>query len=993
MQTVDNLDIQISTSLKNTDKQLDNLIKRLSVVNSSLSRIKGDSLSGLANGVSRIATSMNQMSDVKTAEFSRLARNIEKLGNLNISSINSVSSSINHLGRGLNQLGQVSDNAVKIGEFAKNISKLGSANIEKAVQNIPLLAKSFLTLTQILSKAPAVSKNVIDLANSMSNLASQGSKVSSATNGLQKGMGIKEASAKKTTKSFKGLASAIGKFYASYFLVIRGIKGLYKSIEGTADYLEAFNYFEVSFNKIAREWKQDYSKFGYESAEAYEESFSKRAKESLSKLSGVQVSVGADGKGLLTETGIKNLGLNIQEITQYASQLASVTNSIGQTGEVSLRTSNAFTKLAGDISSLFNQDYSAVAKNLQSGLIGQSRALYKYGIDITNATLQTYAYNLGIQKNVSEMTQAEKMQLRMIAILEKSKVSWGDLANTINSPSNMLRQFKNNLKEAGMKLGQLFIPLLQRVLPVINGATIAIKNLLGNIAGFLGIKLDLDAFGQSGSDAFDDMSDSLDDVAESANKAKKSLRGFDELKTISTGSGYELESTLDLTNEIIKATEEYEKAWADAYAQMENKANIFAKNIENMFIRVGNALKNSEVLKSFGNSAKAIYEIYATVFSDILKKFVIPFGKDFSKYLIPTLKDFALEFAKTTETLYTTVSEKFKTIWEDASPSLETFSSSFTSVMETISSSWSKNGNSVFESIRTTIKNLGELAVNVWNTTLSPVWKNLTEEIDNFAKKHLSPLIANVSDFVSAFVNAALLIYNKFGIPIAKMFQDYVGPALAGVANSILDFSYRVFGYLFDVLSRITYSLTNVINFLTGVFTGDWKKAWESVKNIFKNTMNGFLDILETMLNIGIIGINNFLNGFTTVSKIIGDILKKEIKIPQIKEVSIPRINAYETGGFPQSASLFWANENGVPELVGTMGGKTAVASGGEITGIKDAIYSTGQQETNLMQTMVGLLRVIAEKEYGITDDQIGKSAQRYARDYFNRTGEEAYSY
>ena len=147
------------------------------------------------------------------------------------------------------------------------------------------------------------------------------------------------------------------------------------------------------------------------------------------------------------------------------------------------------------------------------------------------------------------------------------------------------------------------------------------------------------------------------------------------------------------------------------------------------------------------------------------------------------------------------------------------------------------------------------------------------------------------------------------------------------------------------------------------------------------------------MLNIGIIGINNFLNGFTTVSKIIGDILKKEIKIPQIKEVSIPRINAYETGGFPQSASLFWANENGVPELVGSMGGKTAVASGMEITGIKDEIRSTANEEIALLRQQNALLQGILEKEYGITDDQIGKSAQRYARDYFNRTGEEAYSY
>ena len=43
--------------------------------------------------------------------------------------------------------------------------------------------------------------------------------------------------------------------------------------------------------------------------------------------------------------------------------------------------------------------------------------------------LERDAYNLGISKSVSEMTQMEKQQLRVLAILDQSKVSWGDLAN------------------------------------------------------------------------------------------------------------------------------------------------------------------------------------------------------------------------------------------------------------------------------------------------------------------------------------------------------------------------------------------------------------------------------------------------------------------------------------------------------------------------------------------------------------------------------------
>lgn len=58
-----------------------------------------------------------------------------------------------------------------------------------------------------------------------------------------------------------------------------------------------------------------------------------------------------------------------------------------------------------------------------------NKKVYKYGIDITNATMQTYAYELGLSKAVSEMTQGEKMQLRLLMILNQSKGAWGDQAN------------------------------------------------------------------------------------------------------------------------------------------------------------------------------------------------------------------------------------------------------------------------------------------------------------------------------------------------------------------------------------------------------------------------------------------------------------------------------------------------------------------------------------------------------------------------------------
>lgn len=583
---LDSLEVKITGTATKAINSVDKLINQLTRLSTSLATVNGSSLSNLANGVNQLGSAMQNM-NAGTADFTRLAKNITKIGSVDSAALVNTATSLQAVTKAVASISAIPQNATQVTEFAKSLGKLGSKSIENATVNIPKLGNALNGLMTTLSRAPNVSSNVIAMTNALANLASQGSKVGTSSASLQKTLYGVSTSARTATKSSWSLASAIGKFYATYFMVIRGSKKLIEAIKSTTDYIEAFNYQAVAFGKIGSEWDKDYEKYGYDNATAYAESFQNRVNDTLGKLSGLKVNVQG---GLLEESGAKNLGLNIQEITQYASQLASVTNSLGQTGEATTAITKSMTMLAGDISSLFNVDYSTVAQNLQSGLIGQSRALYKYGIDITNATLATYAYNLGISKSVSEMTQMEKQQLRVLAILDQSKVSWGDLANTINSPSNMLRQFSNNMKEVGMVAGQLFIPILSKVMPIVNGVTIAIKRLLVNLASLMGVKIDFESFGQSGykdtSDGLEDISDGYQDVADSAKKATLSLMGFDEINKLqddtssSKGSSGGGGSTIDLTDDITKAAAEYEAAWNKAFANMENSAIAWADRID-----------------------------------------------------------------------------------------------------------------------------------------------------------------------------------------------------------------------------------------------------------------------------------------------------------------------------------------------------------------------------------------------------------------------------
>lgn len=590
--SIDELQIEINAKAVKANDAIDRLVGKLNGLTTSLGKLNTSNLNGLANGVQKLGSAMQVMNTVKTADFTRLAKNLSSMGNINTQGLNNTASSLSQITRAMNNIGAVSHNAVQLSEMAKNLSKFGGANVQRATVNIPLLANELRKLMMTLSSAPNVSRNIIDMTNALANLSTQGSKVGSASRSIQRSLNGTATSTARAKKGFNGLASAIGKFYASYFLVIRGIKGLWSSINTTADYIEAFNYYTVSFGKIASKWDENWENYGSENAQNYSNSFVTTMNDSFKKLSGVSYD---PQTGLLSETGLKNLGLNLQEVTQYAAQLGSMMDAVGHSGEVTLATTNAFVKLAGDISSLYNIDYSEASSKIRSVLQGQSRAGYGFGWDTTMASLQATADELNLSKAVSEMSQMEKQQLRILTILNQSRVAYGDQSNTINTLANQLRLLKNNIKEASMVLGQLFVPILSKLIPVINGTTIAIKRLMGNLASIFGIKIE--DTGQGFTDMEDDaenLEDTYDDLAESIKAAKNQLLGFDEVNKLqepTSVTGIDGDS-IDLTDEILTATKEYEEIWQEAFDKMEANSNKWADKIEKALSGIGDVFED-----------------------------------------------------------------------------------------------------------------------------------------------------------------------------------------------------------------------------------------------------------------------------------------------------------------------------------------------------------------------------------------------------------------
>ena len=1042
---LDSLEVKITGTATKAINSVDKLINQLTRLSTSLATVNGSSLSNLANGVSQLGSAMQNM-NAGTADFTRLAKNITKIGSVDSAALANTATSLEAVTKAVASISAIPQNATQVTEFAKSLGKLGSKSIENATANIPKLGNALNGLMTTLSRAPNVSSNVIAMTNALANLASQGSKVGTSSNSLQKSLYGVSTSARTATRSSWSLASAIGKFYATYFMVIRGSKKLIEAIKSTTDYIEAFNYQAVAFGKIGSEWDKDYKKYGYDNATAYAESFQNRVNDTLGKLSGLKVNVQG---GLLEESGAKNLGLNIQEITQYASQLASVTNSLGQTGEATTAITKSMAMLAGDISSLFNVDYSTVAQNLQSGLIGQSRALYKYGIDITNATLATYAYNLGISKSVSEMTQMEKQQLRVLAILDQSKVSWGDLANTINSPSNMLRQLSNNMKEVGMVVGQLFIPILSKVMPVVNGVTIAIKRLLVNLASLMGVKIDFESFGQSGykdtSDGLEDISDGYQNVADSAKKATLSLMGFDEINKLqddtssSKGSSGGGGSSIDLTDDITKAAADYEAAWNKAFANMENSAIAWADKIEKAIKKgdwygigtyAGKQINKGIKAFPWKKTGEAITEAICNVldFADgfvssvdweQLGRNIIKFieGIDLGKITVKIL-DLAIDLGVSAIKLIWGAYQEIYDKWGIAGilASLVIpggiltlkFITEFSASID--DSKYVKKAKDAIENIKISAQEKWNEITDWWNNTAIVNWWN-NDVMPWFTKAKWQSLGDNAKDSLqdswTSFNNwwSSTGIYNWWNNDVMPWFTKDKWNNLGDNFKSSLQNKWSDFSSWWSTTG--IYDWWN--NHVAPYFTADrWRDMADGIRVGIQDKWNNVVNWWDSKPSLHAISvaIENFADKVRNMWYNFKDwwdnlgLNFPHIKMPHfdidgefsLTPPQVPKISVdwYANGGFPNKGQLFVANEV-APEMVGTMDGRTAVANQQEITtGIANAVYPA------VYNAVVAAMSE-ANNNVNITlqgdADKLFTMVQDKANSYTNMTGQAAFPY
>lgn len=383
----------------------------------------------------------------------------------------------------------------------ESVQKSGFSSLASGLDKLVKIAPQIDTVTESLKKTDLdsfadqcnrVAAAITPLATQMEKVAAGFSAFPAKIQRLLKGNTSLAASNNTLGKSYVNLAAKISLAYMG----LKRIVGVIASwITASNQYIEDMNLFTVSMGQYAEE--------AYKYAQQVGEI----------------------------------MGINPGEWMRNQGVFMTITEGFGVASDRAYTMSKNLTQLTYDLASFFNISTSDAFQKLESGISGELEPLRRLGYDLSVARLQQEAYNLGIEKSVSAMTQAEKAELRYYAIMTQVTTAQGDMARTLEAPANQLRILQAQVDQAARALGNLFLPVLKAILPYAIALAKAIRLVAEIIAGFFGVSIPdfdtgADAIGGVASGA-DEAADGLGDASKKAKELKNALLGIDELNVIS----------------------------------------------------------------------------------------------------------------------------------------------------------------------------------------------------------------------------------------------------------------------------------------------------------------------------------------------------------------------------------------------------------------------------------------------------------------------------
>lgn len=341
----------------------------------------------------------------------------------------------------------------------------------------------------------------------------------------------------------------------------------------------------------------------------------------------------------------------------------------------------------------------------------------------------------------------------------------------------------------------------------------------------------------------------LNDAAAAAEKAKKATMGFDELNVVGSGSsggaggsgsgapGYMAPQVgaQNFTMEV-EQTEKKASGLAETMKKIgEELKDVFAPTISAWtegFETIKQAWNDSK--DNFERGGKDILSSLESITKYAVGDFVPSLVNSFSENLAPVITDvlgFAIEeTGKNFET--------FGYITKDATeslviPAIDTLKNAYMDMMETVGNVWDEKGQPLLDKWTQAMDHVRSTFVGLYEEFIKPIVEKITKTFEKLWNEHLQPLWEKIVSAVMTVADCLLKLYNEFLAPIIDWIRKNIVPVIKKWLEGLIEHLGEVIGYIADAIGGVITVFEGLVNFITGVFTGDWEQAWEGIKQIF----------------------------------------------------------------------------------------------------------------------------------------------------------------
>lgn len=619
----------------------------------------------------------------------------------------------------------------------------------------------------------------------------------------------------------------------------------------------------------------------------------------------VNVSFGALSQQMeaFADKAIETYGISKLTAKQTGSTYMAMAKGMSIADDAAAGMALTLTGLSADMASFYNKDQSSTATALNSVFTGETETLKAYGIIMSEANLQQFAYEQGINKKISAMTQAEKVQLRYNYVLQQTALAQGDFARTSDGWANQTRILSEQWNEFAGTVGTVLMNILLPAVQTLNKAMSWLNSIAQSVLSTLAAIFDWDIeLNNASAGISENISESVanqealtDAVNETAKAQQKTLLGFDKINKLSdaasSGSGGQAgtsvgglgtaNTTFSVDADTLPAETKIDSFKQNITESFSDIKNWWTTNFTDIFsgLWTGLSTEASELRSTLGTvfsdlqtladplrtlfaddfthllqtslvtlstTVVGLFDTFNMVFGDIWNVVLFPLIQGLTTSLLPVITQVKTSFIDLFGSAFLNIKTVFDEVWTNGiKPALEVAVQIVTDTFDSIKKAWEKWGAPIFENLKAAFEGTMETFSNLWETVLKPIWNKLVDAVKQIWDSHLKPLLDNFLDFIGEFVNGALEIYNKFILPVVNWFIDKFGPPISAIFQKVVEWIKDAVAKVIDIANSIITALKGVVQFITGVFTGDWKKAWEGIKTFFKGIWDGLVTIVS----------------------------------------------------------------------------------------------------------------------------------------------------